>query len=168
VARIRKLQRQGGTVIRKILLAIALFLLCFTPADAAYLDLAWDPNTDPDLAGYRVYYGTASREYLDSIYVGNTTTYRLDGLLEGVMYYIAVTAYDLYSNESDFSDEVSSYTGGDGMPDDWETKYFGDTNQEPESTPSGGGGCFIASAAFSSDMPMIKHSQQSPPSELGS
>jgi len=103
---------------RKILIAIALLLLCFTPADAAYLDLAWDANTEPDLAGYRLYYGTASGEYVDSIYVGNITTYRLDGLLEGVMYYIAVTAYDVYGNESDFSDEVSSYTVADAMPDD--------------------------------------------------
>ena len=113
---------------RKTVIAIALFLLFLTPADAAYLNLAWDANTEPDLAGYRVYYGTASREYVDSIDAENTTTYLLDGLLED----IAVTAYDVYGNESDFSDEVSSDTGGDGMPDDWEIEYFGDINQEPE------------------------------------
>ena len=103
-----KVTKQGGTVMRKISIAIALLLLFFTPAGAAHLDLAWDANTEPHLAGYRVYYGTASREYgIDnSIDVGNTTTYRVDSLLEGVTYYIAVTAYDMYGNESDFSDEV--------------------------------------------------------------
>ena len=97
---------------RKILTAIILSLIFFTPAGAAHLDLAWNPNTEPDLAGYRIYYGTASREYVDSIDVGNTTTYGLDGLLEGVTYYIALTAYDTTGNESGFSDEVSSDTGG--------------------------------------------------------
>jgi len=126
---------------RKILIATALLLLFFTPAEAAHLDLAWDANTEPDLAGYRVYYGTASREYgIDnSIDVGNTTTYRVDSLLEGVTYYIAVTAYDMYGNESDFSDEVYSDTDSDAMPDDWETEYFGDTSQEPEGDYDGDG-----------------------------
>ena len=135
------LNEKGGTVMIKILTAIIIVLIFFTPAGAAHLDLAWDANTEPDLAGYRVYYGTASREYgIDnSIDVGNTTTYRVDSLLEGVTYYIAVTAYDTYGNESDFSDEVYSDTGDDGMPDDWETEYFGDTNQEPESDYDGDG-----------------------------
>ncbi len=124
---------------RKTVIAVALLLLFFTPADAAYLNLAWDANTEPDLAGYRVYYGTASREYVDPIDVGNTTTYRVDSLLEGVMYYIAVTAYDMYGNESDFSDELFSDTADDGMPDAWETEYFGDANQEPESDYDGDG-----------------------------
>jgi hypothetical protein len=30
-------------------------------------------------------------------------------------------------------------TGSDAMPDDWETEYFGDTNQEPESDYDGDG-----------------------------
>jgi hypothetical protein len=80
---------------------------------ASYLTLAWDPNTEPDLAGYRVYYGTTSGEYVDSIDVGNITTYRLDDLLDGVTYFIALTAYDTSGNESDFSHEVS----GIGSPD---------------------------------------------------
>ena len=130
---------KAGKRMGKILIAITFLLLFFTPADAAYLDLAWDANTEP-VAGYRIYYGTASREYVDSIDVGNTTTYLLDGLLEGVTYYIAVTAYDVYGNESDFSNEVSSDTSGDAMP------------TADADTPSGGGGCFIATAAFSSTM----------------
>jgi len=32
-------------------------------SDAGSVRLAWDPNTEPDLAGYRVYYGTSSRAY---------------------------------------------------------------------------------------------------------
>jgi len=117
---------------RKILTAIILSLIFFTPAGADHLDLAWNANTEPDLAGYQVYYGTASWEYGDPIDVGNTTTCRLDSLLEGVMYFIAVTAYDVYGNESEFSDEVYADTGDDSMPDYWEDEYFGDTTHEPE------------------------------------
>jgi len=69
--------------------------------------LAWDPNTEPDVAGYWIYYGTASRSYTYSIDVGNVTTYTLQGLTQGVTYYIALTAYDSANNESDYSNEVS-------------------------------------------------------------
>ncbi len=83
------------------------FILLPINSLASYLTLAWDPNTEPDLSGYRVYYATASGEYVDSVDVGNITTYRLDDLLDGVTYFIVVTAYDTSGNESDFSNEVS-------------------------------------------------------------
>ena len=117
---------------RRIVIAMILCLAFVAPAGAANLELAWNANTEPDLAGYCVYYGTAAQNYGDSIDVGNTTTYRLDGLLEGVTYYITVTAYDVNENESDFSAEVFSETPSDGMLDVWEIEYFGDTAQEPE------------------------------------
>ncbi len=113
---------------------------------ASYLTLAWDSNTEQDFAGYRVYYGTASRDYVDSIDVGNITTYRLDDLLDGVTYFIALTAYDTSGNESDFSHEVS----GIGITDP--------TNAPPQASPVNIGpedgytewGCFIATAAYGS------------------
>jgi hypothetical protein len=72
------------------------------------LDLGWDPNSEADLAGYRVHYGTSSGEDTNFVDVGLTTTYRLDNLLEEIPFYIALTAYDSANNESDFSEEVSS------------------------------------------------------------
>jgi hypothetical protein len=129
---------------RKILISV-IFLLLVTPAEAAYLDIAWDPNSEPDLAGYRIYYGTESGGYTGSVDVGNVTTYRLDGLSDGVTYYIAATAYDTSDNESDFSEEVfgvsvtDNDTDRDGLPDDWETLYFGNLNQGPGSDPDGDG-----------------------------
>ena len=68
----------------------------------------WDPNTEPDLAGYKVYYGTSSRSYSVVVDVGNVTSFRIDDLTEGVRYFFAVTAYDTAGNESDFSEEVST------------------------------------------------------------
>src|SRR5712691_6950538 len=95
---------------RAVFVACVLTVLCsFAPAlsSAAQVTLAWDANTDPDLAGYKLYYGTSSRSYQSSVDVGNVTSYTLSGLLEGQTYYFAATAYNLSLNESGFSNEVS-------------------------------------------------------------
>ena len=98
-----------------LFLGITLFLFPVLPGPLAVrhahaatsITLAWDPNTEPDLAGYKLYYGTASHAYEFSIDVGNQTTYTISGFLEGVDYKFAVTAYNLYGLESDFSNKVS-------------------------------------------------------------
>lgn len=74
----------------------------------ATFTLAWDPNSEPDLAGYKLYYGTSSGSYQQSINVGNLTQYSLSNLQDGVTYYFAVTAYDTEGNESGYSNEVSA------------------------------------------------------------
>jgi hypothetical protein len=71
------------------------------------ISLTWDSNTDPDLGGYRVYYGTASGSYSHSTDVGNVTTFSLTGLTKGQTYFIVATAYDASQNESGYSNEVS-------------------------------------------------------------
>ncbi len=134
---------------RKILFLFSVFLSVST-AEASYLDLAWDANTEPDLSGYYVYYGTQSGIYSYSVDVGNTTSYRLDNLADGVTYYIALTAYDLAGNESNPSGEVSGIgvtndppppddpdSDSDGLPDDWEMGYFGNLSQEPDADHDG-------------------------------
>ncbi len=74
-----------------------------TAAYAADVTLAWDPNTESDIAGYKMHYGTSSRNYPHVVDVGNTTQYTLTGLQEGLTYYFAVTAHDDSGNESGFS-----------------------------------------------------------------
>ena len=108
-------------------LNIALISLVMIFLNAAALlagdaTLSWDPpatNSDEtaltDLAGYKIYYGTASGSYTDNIDVGNVTTYQLTDLTDGLTYYFAVTAYDTSQNESDYSNEVSK-TIGTGPP----------------------------------------------------
>src|SRR5256885_15055841 len=74
--------------------ACVLTVLCsLAPAlsSAAQVTLAWDPNTETDLAGYKLYYGPSSGSYQSSVDVGNLTSYTLSGLLEGRIYYFAVT-----------------------------------------------------------------------------
>ena len=74
---------------------------------AAQVTLAWDPETDPNLAGYKLYYGTQSRNYSFFVDVGNSTSYLLSNLSGGTTYYTAVTAYDKTGAESGYSNEVS-------------------------------------------------------------
>jgi Fibronectin type III domain len=73
---------------------------------ASVVSLQWNPNTDPSVTGYNVYYGGASHDYTNSFSVGNTTNTTVGGLVEGKTYFFAVTAYDDYGDESDFSDET--------------------------------------------------------------
>ena len=84
------------------------FLLCLpVVAIADSVSLAWDPNTEEDLAGYKVYVGTTPAAYIDIIDVGHVTTYTISDLVPGEMYFFAVTAYDIFANESNFSTEIS-------------------------------------------------------------
>ncbi len=83
---------------------------------AADVKLAWDPNSETDLAGYKVYYGTASRVYGPSIPLGKVTTYTVAGLTPGT-YYFAVTAFNSSGLESGYSNEVFTTIGtGDATP----------------------------------------------------
>ena len=69
--------------------------------------LAWDPNPDTNVVGYNVYYGVASHTYPNRIDAGNGAKVTVSGLIGGVTYYFAVTAYDSLGQESDFSAEIS-------------------------------------------------------------
>jgi fibronectin type 3 domain-containing protein len=65
------------------------------------------------VAGYRVYYGTVSRSYLQALgaglSTGNNTSYVVTGLPRGYMYYFSVTAIDAAGNESAFSNEATKH-----------------------------------------------------------
>jgi hypothetical protein len=74
-------------------------------AFAGDVTLAWDANTDANLAGYKVYFGIASRQYGTPIDAGLQTSYTVTGLAAGT-YYFAVTAYSTSGQESGFSNEV--------------------------------------------------------------
>ncbi len=76
--------------------------------------LSWDApveNVDgsplTDLSGFRVYYGSASRSYDQSIEVADPMATELVLILSPGTYYFAMTAYDVDDNESAFSNEVS-------------------------------------------------------------
>jgi hypothetical protein len=114
-------------------------------ACSATVTVAWDPNPEPTVAGYNMYYGTSSGRYTSSVDVGSATRCAISALQEGVTYYLAVTAYDESGNQSGYSDEIV-YTvpsGADPAPSPGSSAASGG---------GGGGGCFIATAAFGSPM----------------
>jgi len=78
----------------------------FTVVAAGQVTLMWDPNSESDLVGYRIYYGIASRSYDNVIDVGNTETCTVTGLIHGATYYFAATAYNTSELESDYSNEI--------------------------------------------------------------
>ncbi|MCK5511035.1 IPT/TIG domain-containing protein [Candidatus Parcubacteria bacterium] len=67
--------------------------------------LSWDETESA--VGYKLYYGISSGVYGGSEDVGDDTSIILSGLTNGSVYYFAVTAYDEYGNESNYSLEKS-------------------------------------------------------------
>ena len=95
-------------------LALFIFAIGADIALAGSATISWNANTESDLAGYKIYYGTASRTgtdpktcglcgYSTSLNVGNVRTYTFSSLTNGQTYYFSVTAYDTSNNESSFS-----------------------------------------------------------------
>ena len=79
-------------------------------AQAATVQVTWNPNTEEDLAGYRLYVGEASGQYGEPVDVGNVTGHVMEITPQhGATYYFALTAYDTSGNESGYSDEASCF-----------------------------------------------------------
>ncbi len=120
------------------LLLIIILSLLAPCAHAGDVTVAWDRNTDVQVVGYKVYYGTSSGQYTASADAGNATSLAISGLTAGTTYYFAATDYDSNGNESAFSNEI--------------TYAVPSVPSSPSSAGGGssGGGCFIATAAFGS------------------
>ena len=74
------------------------------------LFLQWNRVADPGLAGYKLYYGTEPGQYIGSVDVGDVSRFMARDLpQDGVTYYVAAKAYNVYGTESlTFSNEVSA------------------------------------------------------------
>lgn len=98
---------------------IVLVILMFVgTALAGDIKIAWDANTETDLAGYNVYYGTVARTgvdpkvcnmcgYIAKVPLAKVVTYTLTGLTVGTTYWISLTAFNTSGVESIFSNEVN-------------------------------------------------------------
>jgi hypothetical protein len=88
--------------------------LLATPRDGA-VELSWKPSKDESAAGYLVYYGDGSGNYLGDgaalgpspIDVGKQTSVNIDNLKNGTLYYFSVSAYDDLGMPGDYSREIS-------------------------------------------------------------
>jgi hypothetical protein len=71
------------------------------------VNLIWNTNTDANVTGNNVYYGVASGIYTNMTNAGNVANVTISGLVAGVTYYFAATAYDSTGAQSDYSTEVA-------------------------------------------------------------
>jgi hypothetical protein len=97
---------------RSAFITIALFALVARSATAAGVTLAWDANTDPDIAGYIVKYGDQPRDYTVSVDAGKVTTLKVDGLVNGKNYYFTILAYGTDGSSSVLASELPVLVGG--------------------------------------------------------
>jgi len=133
---------------RRLVLVFALVLLFPASCLAWQVTLAWDNNTEPNLAGYKVhydtspgdpYYGTEADQGTSPITIllkGLPDQYNpeftLTGLVSGPTYYFAVTAFNTEDLESGYSNEVNAKDEDD------------EDGSEPSDGGDGGDGCFIS------------------------
>jgi hypothetical protein len=73
-------------------------------------ELTWQPNNEPDIAGYKVLWAKQSATYVNSADVGLQTSFVFPELEPGT-YYAAAQAYDTAGQYSPYSDLVSFTVG---------------------------------------------------------
>jgi hypothetical protein len=74
--------------------------------------LTWNPNSESDLAGYRVYQGDEPGKFNKQIDVGLSTVVEMGDLMPGRTYYWFVTAYNTQNLESLPSNVITVTTEG--------------------------------------------------------
>jgi fibronectin type 3 domain-containing protein len=112
---------------------VAAFLLSFAYSVrlvySAQVTLEWQASSGPNVAGYNLYQGTSSRDYDESMDVGNWTSVTIADLEDSETYYFAVTAYNSDGDESAYSNEACLNCA-----------TVGTTTTQGTTSSSGGGG----------------------------
>ena len=110
------------------ILAIIPFLLTAAmavPSTEAPVKFAWDISAEENIAGYRLHYGLESGVYTEIVDLGMVPTgpegdpqAHLTGPIPFPFgtYFLAVTAYNTYGLESDYSNEISFTTKSPPSP----------------------------------------------------
>ena len=88
----RKLRARCSQPFRGLLLVVAVSLGGTSVVQAA--TATWNPNPEPDIAGYILSYGTLPGVHDTSINVGNVTTWQLTTLTPGQIYFVVLQAYN--------------------------------------------------------------------------
>jgi hypothetical protein len=81
--------------------------LASTARAQSSVGLAWNPEADPTIVGYNLYYGAASGVYTNSLPTGSSPSLTVSNLAPGTTYYFAVTAVNTLGLESVYSAQVS-------------------------------------------------------------
>ncbi len=105
----------------RFLCLVALAFAPFLWAQNAYaidITLAWDPNAEEDLDGYRVFYHQEGQSYDYNLpaWEGSNTTCTISNLDDNTAYYFVARALDTSGNESSNSNEVAYEPSGNDQP----------------------------------------------------
>jgi hypothetical protein len=73
----------------------------------AKVTLAWNPSSDPLVAGFNIYYGGANGVYTNKLSAGAATSLTISNLVIGATYYFAATTYSAAGAESALSSGVA-------------------------------------------------------------
>jgi len=108
-----------------ILAALLFLLVVIATSHAMDVTLQWNAPTQPDIAGYKIYYdvdsgppynGTQATEGASPIDITAQNTdpiqYTIHNIPDG---YLVITAYDDMSRESDYSNEIHITGAGPGV-----------------------------------------------------
>src|SRR5688572_33512272 len=95
--------RQTQLKLSTIVLALA--MVAATAASVRAATATWDPNTEPNLAGYKLSYGTQPGVHTVVFDVGKVTSYPFNPP-PGQRYYVVVQAYNTAGELSEKSAEV--------------------------------------------------------------
>lgn len=145
--------------------------LVATAVSSTRVDLDWDDNTEPDLAGYKIYRSETAGGPYSLVDSGiSTSDYSDTSAVPSTTYYYVVKAVDTSYNESDYSNEDSATTPGDTTPPaaptnlsasagdstvslDWDDNTEGDLDSYNvyRSTTQGSGYTSIATGVANSD-----------------
>lgn len=68
--------------------------------------LAWDPNPEPDIQGYRIHFGVRPGVYIRTFDVGLQTNFHIPLPAPGRLYFFSATAYNQAGLESELASEL--------------------------------------------------------------
>jgi len=129
----------------RVYLVILMLLLIpvYATADGIQLHFEWDPNLEPDIAGYRVFAREPGEDYDydNPVWEGqeNYCSIYMDD--EDEVYLFVVRAVDEDGFESDDSNEVVYPSDAEYSDDDG---YITESRYADGGSSSSGGGCFIS------------------------
>ena len=112
-----------SSIVATSIVCFIIFLVLTSLSYSAEVTLAWDANTESDLAGYKLYYktGSSGEPYegtridqgdsgisirLDNLATSDNPSFSLTGLQDNEFYYFVVTAVNSSGLESGYSTEV--------------------------------------------------------------
>jgi hypothetical protein len=135
----RRVPRLPHSFLRALEISAFGLLCLFFPSSvvAGEVTLAWDPAGDPNVAGYRLYYGHEKGRYEADVDVGLETTITLTDLEEGQAYYFMIVAYDIDGRQGELSEEVVHNGPPEDLESDAEESDVFDTDEADQGDSDG-------------------------------